>query len=171
MSKAERSRHMARIRSRNTRPELQLRRGLHRAGFRFRLHRRDLTGRPDLVLAKYNAAIFVHGCFWHRHSGCVLAYYPKTRTDFWNRKFSENTARDLHQIHSLLDAGWRTCVVWECGLRSINRRSDTIEAVIAWLRSPRRVAEIPSRPRRSTDQAKNLRNESCDLAHPVPYRL
>jgi DNA mismatch endonuclease (patch repair protein) len=147
---------MARIRGKNTKPELQLRRGLHQAGIRFRLHRRDLVGRPDLVLAKYHAAIFVHGCFWHRHAGCTFAYDPKTRTTFWNRKFRENMERDVQQIRSLLDGGWRTCVVWECGLRTVDRRAGTVAAVVAWLRSQRQVAEIPSVPKRSVGRAKTF---------------
>jgi DNA mismatch endonuclease, patch repair protein len=147
LSRAERSRHMARIRGKNTEPELHLRRAMHRMGLRFRLHRSDLPGRPDLVLAKYRAAIFVHGCFWHRHRGCALAYDPKTRTAFWNRKFAENTERDQRQMRSLLADGWRIGIVWECSLRSVDRRAAAVSAVVYWLRSDRARAEIPPPPR------------------------
>jgi DNA mismatch endonuclease, patch repair protein len=147
LSRAERSRHMARIRGKNTDPELHLRRALHRMGMRFRLHRSDLPGRPDLVLAKYRAAIFVHGCFWHRHQGCALAYDPKTRTAFWNRKFSENVDRDQRQMRSLLAGGWRIGIVWECSLRSVDKRAAAVSAAVNWLRSDRARAEIPPPPR------------------------
>lgn len=113
---AARSRIMAAVRQKNTKPEIVLRRLLHRAGFRFRLHRRDLPGRPDLVLPKHRAAVFVHGCFWHRHPRCRRASTPKTRPEFWEAKFVANVARDLRAIKALEAGGWRVFVVWECGL-------------------------------------------------------
>ena len=134
---------MARIRARDTAPEKHLRQLLHREGFRFRLHSRALPGRPDIVLARYNAAIFVHGCFWHRHPGCTSAYEPKSRVDFWTRKFEENVERDKRQIRALRDAGWRIGIVWECGLRRPEARKVTAAAVFAWLRSSRFRIEIP----------------------------
>jgi DNA mismatch endonuclease (patch repair protein) len=148
LSKAERSRHMARIGGKDTQPELCLRRALHRMGMRYRLHKRDLAGRPDLVFAKFHATVFVHGCFWHRHQGCVLAYDPKTRTAFWARKFAQNTERDQQQRRSLLSSGWRVGVVWECGLRSVANRGKAIRDVVDWLRSDRTYAEIPASPAR-----------------------
>jgi DNA mismatch endonuclease (patch repair protein) len=144
---------MARIRGVNTRPELYLRSALHRMGIRFRLHRRDLAGRPDLVLAKYHAAIFVHGCFWHRHRGCTLAYHPKTRIAFWNRKFAENVKRDEAQVRLLLTSGWRVGVIWECSLRSEARRTAAVSAVVNWLRANRTSVEIPPPPRRDPPRA------------------
>ena len=87
---------------------------LHRMGYRFRLHRKDLPGRPDIVLPKYQTAVLVHGCYWHRHSGCRFAYTPKSNTEFWEAKFKENVARDALQLHQLDDLGWRVITVWEC---------------------------------------------------------
>ena len=114
LSKERRSWNMGRIRGKNTEPELIVRSLLHRLGFRFRLHRRDLIGIPDVVLPKYKAVIFVHGCFWHRHSKCRLAYTPKSNQRFWHQKFKSNTARDLRVRTELKRLGWRIMVVWEC---------------------------------------------------------
>ncbi len=105
---------MSRIKSRDTKPEKKVRSFLHRNGYRFRLHRKDLPGRPDIVLPKYHTVIFVHGCFWHRHSGCKLAYTPKTRTAFWNEKFRKNVERDENAVSQLENAGWIVIVIWEC---------------------------------------------------------
>lgn len=107
---------MSGIRGKNTLPERTVRSHLHRAGLRFSLHRRDLPGSPDLVLPRWNAVIFVHGCFWHRHPGCVKAAVPKTRRNFWLRKFAANVERDRRHRRALQRLGWRTHVVWECEL-------------------------------------------------------
>ncbi|NJB75358.1 very short patch repair endonuclease [Thalassospira tepidiphila] len=112
-----RSWNMSRIRSRDTKPELLLRSMLHRAGLRFRLHRRDLPGSPDIVLPKYSTVIFVHGCYWHRHKGCKKTTTPSTRTSFWEAKFARNVERDEHNILALKAAGWQPLVVWECELK------------------------------------------------------
>lgn len=112
-----RSRMMANIGSKNTHPEIIVRRYLHGLGYRFRLHRPDLPGRPDLVLPKYKLAIFVHGCFWHRHQNCSYATSPATRRDFWQDKFNRNVERDALQVTQLDRAGWRVIIVWECGLK------------------------------------------------------
>lgn len=112
-----RSRMMAGIRGRNTRPELLLRRELHARGLRFRLHRKDLPGSPDLVFPRYKAVVFVHGCFWHRHDDCRYASTPATRTEFWQKKFAANVARDRKVESDLTTLGWRVAVVWECALR------------------------------------------------------
>lgn len=109
---------MAGIRGRDTQPELTVRRGLHRAGYRYVLHRRDLPGRPDIVLPKYRLAVLVHGCFWHRHINCQLAATPATRADFWSRKFEANIERDRKSTAALVDRGWRVAIVWECGIRN-----------------------------------------------------
>lgn len=111
-----RSRMMAGIRGKDTQPELVLRRALHGHGFRYRLHARDVAGRPDLVLKKYRAIIFVHGCFWHRHENCRLATTPATRPEFWADKFAANVARDRAVQESLLAEGWRVATIWECAL-------------------------------------------------------
>ncbi|HWX41638.1 MAG TPA: DNA mismatch endonuclease Vsr [Blastocatellia bacterium] len=145
ISRERRSELMSRIRGWDTEPEVAVRRGLHRAGFRFRLHHRKLPGRPDLVLARYRAVIFVHGCFWHRHRGCPLAYRPKSRTAFWNEKFRQNTARDRKQELQLLNSGWRVLLVWECGLRREPDRLKTIERIKRWLRSGSSKGEIGGR--------------------------
>jgi DNA mismatch endonuclease (patch repair protein) len=108
---------MASIRARDTKPELQVRRYLHARGFRFRLVHKDLPGKPDLVLPRWQTAIFVHGCFWHGHAGCRYATVPKTRTDFWKSKIAANAARDARSVDALLALGWRVIVVWECALR------------------------------------------------------
>lgn len=127
-----RSRMMAGIRGSDTRPERILRSGLHALGFRFRLHRRDLPGRPDIVLPKRRAAIFVHGCFWHRHPGCHYATTPATRPDFWQTKFKQNVERDRRNRNDLLTTGWRVAVVWECALRKADFEQ-TISATADWL--------------------------------------
>lgn len=113
-----RSWNMSRIRGRDTRPELLLRSLLHRAGFRFRLHAKQLPGRPDVVLPKYKAAIFVHGCFWHRHPGCRNATTPSTRREFWQEKFDGNVSRDARNRADLEAAGWTVLTVWECELKA-----------------------------------------------------
>lgn len=116
ISSERRSWNMSRIRGKDTKPEMQLRSLLHRAGFRFRLHNPNLPGRPDIVLAKYHAAVFVHGCYWHRHEGCALAATPKTRTRFWQAKFDETVRRDQRKADELTQLGWRVITVWECEL-------------------------------------------------------
>jgi DNA mismatch endonuclease (patch repair protein) len=127
-----RSRMMAGIRGRNTQPERLLRRELHACGFRFRLHRKELPGSPDLVFPRYHAALFVHGCFWHRHAGCRYASTPATRADFWQRKFDTNVARDKRVQDDLTALGWRVAVVWECALRKGVK--ETGERVSDWLK-------------------------------------
>ncbi len=121
ISKEHRSWNMSRIRSRDTIPEREVRSLLHRLGYRFRLHRRDLPGRPDIVLPKYRTVIFVHGCFWHRHPRCKYAYIPKSNRPFWEKKFKENLSRDRLVRRQLSRAGWRSVVVWECKLMDVGR--------------------------------------------------
>ena len=108
---------MSRIKGKNTKPELAVRSWLHRHGFRFRLHRKDLPGTPDIILPKYRVVIFVHGCFWHRHPGCRYAYTPKSRVDFWKAKFEENIERDQVKTEKLRDLGWNVVTIWECETR------------------------------------------------------
>ena len=105
---------MAKVRSKDTAPELHVRRIAHALGYRFRLHRRDLPGSPDLVFPGRKAVIFVHGCYWHRHEGCRRTTTPKTRAEFWQAKFDANVRRDARDIARLEQQGWRTMVVWEC---------------------------------------------------------
>ena len=131
-----RSRMMAGIGSRNTKPELEIRSILHQRGFRFRLHRPDLPGKPDIVFPKYQAVILVHGCFWHGH-GCHLFRWPKTREEFWRKKISSNMMRDQKQFSALRKAGWRVATIWECALKGRYRLSvETIADTCAeWLLS------------------------------------
>lgn len=117
MTSAERSAHMARIRAKDTRPEVVVRRAAHALGLRFRLHRSDLPGSPDLVFPRYRRALFVHGCFWHRHQNCRLAYSPRTNAEFWKAKFERNVERDARAIEALRQAGWKTSIIWECETR------------------------------------------------------
>jgi DNA mismatch endonuclease (patch repair protein) len=121
ITKDRRSWNMAQIRSKNTTPELLVRSALHRMGLRFRLHAPKLPGHPDIVLPRWRVALFVHGCFWHRHPGCQLAYRPKSHVLFWERKFSQNVLRDQCRKQELQDAGWRVVVVWECDARKPTR--------------------------------------------------
>ena len=143
VSRQVRSRMMAGIRGKNTKPEILVRSFLHRQGFRFRLHVKDLPGKPDLVLAKYRAAIFVHGCFWHGHD-CHLFRLPGTRTDFWSAKIEGNRVRDLKAFAALRSMEWRVLVIWECALRG--RTTLPIDRVIRrsadWIRGTRVFAEI-----------------------------
>jgi len=114
---AKRSEIMGRIRGKNTKPELEVRRKLHAMGYRFRLHRKDLPGRPDITLPKHKTVIFVHGCFWHGHEGCKANRIPKTNEAFWQAKIDRNRARDEENRAALETLGWKVVVIWECEVR------------------------------------------------------
>ncbi|MDR3413124.1 MAG: very short patch repair endonuclease [Formivibrio sp.] len=131
---ATRSRMMSGIRSKNTKPEMLIRKALHAQGFRFRLHVKDLPGKPDLVFPKYKAVIFVHGCFWHGHD-CRYFKLPQTRTCFWKTKIQKNQDRDRTAIELLKNAGWRIAIVWECALKSPRQKSlnDVATILADWL--------------------------------------
>jgi len=130
-----RSRMMSGIKGKNTKPEVSIRRALHARGFRYRIHVNNLPGKPDLVLPKYKAVVFVHGCFWHGHT-CRYFKIPKTRADFWLEKIGKNQTRDNLQIASLIEQGWRVAVVWECAVKNNNRRSSLlINLIVGWLLS------------------------------------
>lgn len=144
VDKATRSRMMSNIRGRDTGPELLLRSALHQLGFRFRVHAKRLPGKPDLVFSKYRAAIFMHGCFWHRHRDCRLATTPATRPDFWNAKFSGNIERDARVHAALLHSGWRVATVWECALRRRPDVTAVAEIVAKWLPTEIETLEIGS---------------------------
>ncbi|WP_046899416.1 very short patch repair endonuclease [Gluconobacter oxydans] len=120
LTPAQRRLNMSLIRAKDTRPEMTVRALLHREGFRYRLHRRDLPGRPDIVLPRYGAAIFVHGCFWHGHD-CSLFRMPATRAEFWSAKIDANRRRDTAAVVRLSETGWRSLLVWECALRGRRR--------------------------------------------------
>jgi DNA mismatch endonuclease (patch repair protein) len=113
----QRSRNMSAIKSKNTKPEIAVRKVLHSMGYRFRLHGKDLPGSPDIVLPKYKTVIFVHGCFWHRHENCKYASTPKTREEFWESKFKENVIRDESNQKKLSAIGWKIIIVWECEIK------------------------------------------------------
>lgn len=130
MSPEERSRRMALVRSIDTKPEMLVRRLLHRMGYRYRLHRRDLPGTPDLAFTSRRAVIFVHGCFWHRHAGCSLARLPKSRTEFWTSKLEGNRERDARKIDALEALGWRVLTVWECELRDTEALADRLRCFL-----------------------------------------
>lgn len=127
LTEAQRQLNMSRIRGRDTKPEMLIRRGLHARGFRYRLQDRSLPGRPDLVFPRYKAVILVHGCFWHGHS-CPMFRLPETRQEFWAEKISANRARDAKTQDTLLATGWRVLTVWECSLRGKGRW--TTEAIL-----------------------------------------
>jgi len=116
----QRSRNMSAIKSKNTKPEIKVRKVLHSMGYRFRLHVKDLPGSPDIVLPKYKTVIFVHGCFWHRHKNCKYASTPKTRQEFWEAKFRENCNRDRLNQEDLFSKGWKIIIVWECEIKDKN---------------------------------------------------
>lgn len=133
VNRETRSRMMSRIRNRNTKPEMALRKALHALGFRYRLHAPRLTGRPDLVLSRYTTVIFVHGCFWHRHEGCRFTTVPATRPEFWQAKFAANTRRDREVRESLAKGGWRVATIWECSLRHPGQVAATTALLAEWL--------------------------------------
>jgi DNA mismatch endonuclease, patch repair protein len=130
---ATRSRMMSGIGGKNTKPELLVRKALFAAGFRFRLHRKDLPGRPDVVLPGRRVVVFVHGCFWHAHQGCPYAKTPATRREFWEAKLAANVERDRCTREALLSAGWRVLVVWECTTRSSGVRERLSELLTRWI--------------------------------------
>lgn len=137
-----RSRMMSGIRGKNTKPELVLRRALHASGLRYRLHAKGLPGKPDIVMPKYRAVIFVHGCFWHRHDGCRYATVPATRPEFWESKFDANVRRDAAVQSALREAGWRVGTVWECALRTESGIFETRDMVAAWLKNGDALLEV-----------------------------
>lgn len=147
---ATRSRNMAAIKSKNTRPERWLRQRLHALGFRYRLNVNTLPGKPDLVFPRHNAVIFVHGCFWHMHQ-CPLFRLPTTRTEWWERKLMHNRQRDLAEQDKLREMGWRVLLVWECAIRGRKKINETelIAQVAAWLKNSNHYTEIPA----STEKA------------------
>ena len=137
---ATRSRMMAGILSKNTKPELTVRRYLHSCGYRYRLYCKKLPGTPDLVLSKYKLAIFVHGCFWHRHYDCFYSILPATRSGFWSEKLSRNVDRDRRQLAELTSMGWRVLIIWECGLK---HRVEGMGEIVELIGSAESIMEWP----------------------------
>lgn len=147
VDKATRSKIMASVGQKDTGPELSLRSALHKRGLRYRLHDRNLPGSPDLVFPRFHAVIFVHGCYWHSH-GCYRSTVPKTRGEFWSKKFEDNKERDERKIRQLLEEGWRVLIVWECVIVGKNSRPvDCIaDAVSTWLNGADAREEISGGP-------------------------
>ena len=137
-----RSRMMSGIRGKDTKPEMLVRKALSAAGYRYRLHRRDLPGAPDVVMPGCRVAIFVHGCFWHVHSGCKNAKLPSTRPDFWRDKLEGNVARDRRAIESLRADGWRVLTIWECATRDAVTLATLPEALSRWIADGGPTGEI-----------------------------
>ena len=123
---------MSRVRGKDTAPELRVRKLAHAMGYRFRLHRRDLPGKPDLVFPRLGKVIFVHGCFWHRHEGCRFATQPKSRTEFWTTKFERNIKRDRHVQAELRTLGWDVLVVWECETKEPAILENILSGFLSW---------------------------------------
>ncbi len=126
-SATKRSELMAKVRSKDTKPERALRSCLHRLGFRFRMQRRNLPGTPDIILPKFHTVIFVHGCFWHRHTGCKRATMPQDNFEYWTKKFESNVRRDAMNQQALRKLGWKVLIVWECEIKNILQNPDVIK--------------------------------------------
>ena len=145
-SPEERSRNMAKIRSKDTKPEIWIRKKLFEQGFRYRKNVNHIPGHPDLWLAKYNTAIFVHGCFWHRHENCKYAYMPKSRIEFWSEKFQKNIERDAHVNHQLAIQGIKVLIIWECTINKMKKNIDIeeeiLKEIIIFLNSNNKYYEI-----------------------------
>lgn len=142
VSPSERSRMMSGIRGKNTLPEMLVRRLLFAAGFRFRLHRRDLPGTPDIVMPGYKVVIFVHGCFWHAHQGCKYAKVPSTRNEFWAAKLQANVDRDQRVVERLASMGWRVLCIWECATREAQVIQLLGGQIVGWIESDAPFGEI-----------------------------
>lgn len=143
VDKLTRSRMMAGIRGKDTRPELLIRKGLHHLGLRYRLHVKDLPGKPDIVFRSHKAVIFIHGCFWHSHE-CHLFKMPASRQDFWTKKLDRNKMVDKHNIQALLEKSWRVSVVWECALKGKEKQelNHVLSRCYEWLLSEEQFIEI-----------------------------
>ena len=127
---------MSRVGPKNTKPEMLVRRTLHRLGYRFRLHQGNLAGRPDIVLPKYKTVVFVHGCFWHRHAGCSKTSTPKTRADFWQDKFAANVDRDRRNEEALRANAWHVIVVWECETKDYTQLEFRLHSLLSECKEP-----------------------------------
>lgn len=130
LSPEQRRRCMQSIRGKDTKPEIKVRKLCHALGYRFRLHRRDLPGSPDLVFPRLRLCLFVHGCFWHRHSGCKFAYEPKSRVEFWQNKFEGNVERDSRAESDLRQLGWRVEIIWECETRDSEQLAERLSSIL-----------------------------------------
>jgi DNA mismatch endonuclease (patch repair protein) len=165
VSQQKRSEMMAGIRSRNTKPEMRVRQVLFAGGYRFRLHRKDLPGTPDVVLPGRRVAIFVNGCFWHSHSECSLAKLPATRAEFWREKLLRNRERDEAAVGALRSQGWRVLVVWECFCRSCQKDGAMLEALKCWIDSPSAFGEMRAKVEsiQTSSNSGKVKNQKTEL--------
>ncbi|MDR1618936.1 MAG: very short patch repair endonuclease [Treponema sp.] len=163
VSPEKRSKIMSGIRSRNTMPEIIIRKGLFHQGFRYRINDKTVFGKPDIVLKKYHTAIFIHGCFWHGHAGCRNFKIPSSNSAFWTNKIDTNRKRDAEVLNYLHATGWRICIIWECAIRGKKQLSlldDTINKIARWILSDEIWLEV-------TSESYNLSQEPF---FPVPDR-
>ncbi len=146
VDKSTRSKIMSKVGQKSTAPEMKLRKALFARGYRYRINVKKLSGSPDIVLPKYKVAIFIHGCFWHRHKGCKYSTMPKTRIEFWTKKFEANTKRDKRNVEKLIEDGWRVLDVWECAIKKKDEKSfrKVMDEVERWISLPESFKEIPT---------------------------
>ena len=182
LTSSQRSRCMSRIRGKNTKPEILVRKGLHARGFRFRLHNKKLPGRPDIVLPKYGVAIMVNGCFWHGHKGCRYATKPKSNVEFWETKIARNRHRDEVTTAHLEALGWTVITVWECELRNSSQLDDRLNALAEEIRYAGEVKRVKDMNKRQSRAAARREREELlrkqakleaeiNALYPVPKRV
>ena len=182
LTSSQRSHCMSRIRGKNTKPEILVRKGLHARGFRFRLHNKKLPGRPDIVLPKYGVAIMVNGCFWHGHKGCRYATKPKSNVEFWETKIARNKHRDEVTAAHLEALGWTVITIWECELRTSSQLDDRLNTLTEEIRRAYETKRIKDRDKRQSrvlarkEREELLRRQAAleteiDLLYPIPKRI
>ena len=182
LSQTQRSYNMSRIRGKNTKPEILVRKGLHARGFRFRLHNKKLPGSPDIVLPKYGVAIMVNGCFWHGHKGCRYATKPKSNVEFWETKIARNRHRDEVTTAHLEALGWTVITIWECELRTNSQLDDRLNTLAEEIRRAYETKRIKDRDKRQSrvlarkEREELLRRQAAleteiDLLYPIPKRI
>lgn len=182
LTSSQRSHCMSRIRGKNTKPEILVRKGLHARGFRFRLHNKELPGSPDIVLPKYGVAIMVNGCFWHGHKGCRYATKPKSNVEFWETKIARNKHRDEVTAAHLEALGWTVITIWECELRTSSQLDDRLNTLTEEIRRAYETKRIKDRDKRQSrvlakkEREELLRRQAAleteiDLLYPIPKRI
>lgn len=182
LTSSQRSHCMSRIRGKNTKPEILVRKGLHARGFRFRLHNKKLPGSPDIVLPKYGVAIMVNGCFWHGHKGCRYATKPKSNVEFWETKIARNKHRDEVTAAHLEALGWTVITIWECELRTSSQLDDRLNTLTEEIRRAYETKRIKDRDKRQSrvlakkEREELLRRQAAleteiDLLYPIPKRI
>ena len=182
LTASQRHRCMSRIRGKNTKPEILVRKGLHARGFRFRLHNKKLPGSPDIVLPKYGVAIMVNGCFWHGHKGCRYATKPKSNVEFWETKIARNRHRDEVTTAHLEALGWNVITIWECELRTNSQLDDRLNTLAEEIRRAYETQRIKDRDKRQSrvlarkEREELLRRQAAleteiDLLYPIPKRI